>query len=199
MKTTTTPAAARAFTLPEMLVGMAAMIIVVGGVIGANLYGLKMRTVTEPKLGASDEARRAVSLMTSEIRSAFLIKVGTGSLSSFSEVGMTSPQVGSAIQIYPSTNTSSFIRYFWDSVDRKLKRTTNGMTSTFIVANSVSNQMVFRSEDFAGNTLSNNFNNRVISLTLSFYQIQYPITPIGPGNYYDFYQLRARITRRTLL
>ena len=46
--------------------------------------------------------------------------------------------------------------------------------------------------------LTNNENNRVIGLTLQFYQIQYPVIRIGPGELYDFYQLRTKITRRTL-
>jgi hypothetical protein len=73
------------------------------------------------------------------------------------------------------------------------------MTSVVVIANAVSNQIVFRAEDFTGRLLSNNFNNRVISMELNFYQIQYPVTAVGPGNYYDFYRLRTRITRRTLL
>ena len=58
---------------------------------------------------------------------------------------------------------------------------------------------IFRCEDYAGVLQSNSFNNRVIAMELNFYQIQYPKTPVGPGNYYDFYRLRAKITRRTLL
>ena len=73
------------------------------------------------------------------------------------------------------------------------------MTATYVVANSVSNEFVFRAEDHLGQPVSNNFNNRVIAMDLNFYQIQYPIMLVGPGQYYDFYQLRAKITRRTLL
>ena len=54
-------------------------------------------------------------------------------------------------------------------------------------------------EDFAGNILTNNQNNRIIGLKLEFYQIQYPKMPVGPGQYYDYYQLHTRITRRTIL
>jgi len=34
-------------------------------------------------------------------------------------------------------------------------------------------------------------------MKLQFFQIQYPIIRIGPGNYYDFYQLSTKITKRT--
>jgi hypothetical protein len=58
--------------------------------------------------------------------------------------------------------------------------------------------MVFTSEDFAGNVLNNNLNNRVIGVTLQFYQLEAPPVLIGPGSLYDFYQLRTKITRRAL-
>lgn len=201
MKTRTQPQTpARAgYTLVEVLVTMVTMILAVGAVLAAYIYAIKMTQYTRPKLGASDEARQAISLITDEIRSARSLKVGSGNLSGFTECAPFSAQKGNAIQICPTTNTSQFIRYYWDSADKKLKRTTDGSSSSLVVANAVSNQLIFTAEDHLGNVLSNNFNNRVIGMTLSFYQIQYPVTPVGPGNYYDYYQLRARITRRTLL
>ena len=187
------------FSLVELMITMVSTVLVVGGVISAYMYGLRMTQFTKPKLEAADEARKAISLITDEIRSARNIKIGSGTISTFTEVAAFAPQVGSAIQLYPTTNTTTYIRYFWDSSEKKLKRTADGLSATYVIANSVSNEMVFRSEDHLGNLLSNNFNNRVISMTLNFYQIQYPVTPIGSGQYYDFYQLRTRITRRTVL
>lgn len=187
------------YTLVEVLVTMVSVLMLVGATMAAYIYGLRIVQFTKPKLSASDEARVAIGLMTDEIRSARSIKLGTGSITGFTEVAAFSPQQGSALQIYPTTNLNQFIRYYWDGVDKKLKRTTNGTSATLIVANSVSNELVFRAEDNQGNVLSNNFNNRVIGMTLQFYQIQYPVMAVGPGNYYDFYQLRAKMTRRTLL
>ncbi len=187
-----------AFTLTEILVTMAVMLIVMAAVLSCHMFGFRMFEITKAKLGASDEARAAVSAMVSEIRSAKLLRIGDGNLGNFTEVGINSQQQGSAIQIHPTTDTNSFVRYFWDSADNKLKRTTNGATSIFVVANSISNQMVFTAEDYAGNILTNNENNRVIGVTLQFFQLQYPAVAIGPGNYFDFYQLRTKITRRTL-
>ncbi|HWN93669.1 MAG TPA: prepilin-type N-terminal cleavage/methylation domain-containing protein [Methylomirabilota bacterium] len=190
---------AGAFSLVEMLVSMTVVLLVLAGVLGTYLYGLRTVEFVKPKLGASDEARRAISLLLHEVRSAHLLRIGSGSLSTFTEVPPNTPQTGSAIQIHPSTNLNDFVRYFWDANERKLKRTTDGTTAVQIVANSVSNQMVFSAEDFAGRTLTNNYNNRVIGLTLQFYQIQFPMTAVGPGNFYDFYQIRTKITRRNIL
>jgi hypothetical protein len=180
-------------------VTMGLFIFVIAGVISSHMFCLRLFQVIKPKLTASDEARATVAKLTEEIRTANNIRIGSGTLSSFAEVSANAPQIGSAIQIYPSTNTNTFVRYYWDASDSKLKRSTNGASSAWVVANSVSNQLVFTCEDFAGNVLTNNSNNRVIGLNLQFYQIQYPAVTVGPGGTYDFYQLRTKITRRTLL
>ena len=123
------PRRLRAFTFVEMMVTMVTMItvvLVVGAALAAYIYGLRMTQFVNPKLGASDEARKAISLLTDEIRSARSIKIGNGTISSFTEAGPFVAQEGNSLQVYPSVNTNSYIRYFWDSADERLKRTTNG-------------------------------------------------------------------------
>ncbi|MDX1951922.1 MAG: prepilin-type N-terminal cleavage/methylation domain-containing protein [Verrucomicrobiota bacterium] len=198
MKTKLQANGCRAFTLTEMMVTVAILLMVLAGVLTVHLFGIRMFQITKAKLGASDEARIAISRMMDEIRTGKLVKIGEGSLTNFTEVGINMAQRGSAVQIYSSTNTNTFIRYFWSASDQLLKRTTNGSTSVSIVASSITNSMVFAAEDHRGIVLTNNLNNRVISVTLQFFQIQYPIILIGPGQYYDFYQLRTKITRRAL-
>ncbi len=187
-----------AFSMVEMMVAMSVLLLVLAGILSSHVFGMRMFQISRSKLGASDEARKAISMLVQEIRTAKLVKLGDGTLTKFTEVGINSPQKGSAIQIYPSTDTNDFVRYFWDSGDKKLKRTTDATNSVAVVANSITNSLVFTAEDFQGNILTNNENNRVIGLTLQFYQIQYPIVLIGPGQYYDYYQLRTKITRRAL-
>ena len=192
----------RAFTLIEILVTMITTMMVIGATLAAYAYGLRTVEYVNPKLGSSDEARRAISLLTDEIRAARSIRIGSGTLSTFSEVGPWALQQGNSIQVYPTVDTNSYIRYFWDSSDERLKRTTNGSSATLVIANWVSNrtdQTIFKCEDYSGQVLSNSANNRVISMELNFYQIQYPKTAVGPGNYYDYYRLSAKFTRRTLL
>ena len=186
------------FTFTEIMVAGTLLMMILAGMLSAHLFGMRMFEITKAKLGANDEARQAISLMMQEIRSGKLVKIGSGTLTNFTEVPVDTAQRGSAVQIYPTASTNQFVRYFWDQESQKLKRTTNGSSSVSIVANSITNNIVFSAEDAVGNVLSNNENNRVIALTLQFYQIQYPIIKIGPGEYYDFYQLRTKITRRTL-
>jgi hypothetical protein len=162
------------------------------------VFGLHMLQLARSKMGASDEARAAIAKMMEEIRSAKLLRIGNGTLTDFTEVDVDTPQKGSSVQIFPTTNFNAYVRYFWDSEDKRLKRTTNGETYVFIVANSISNSLVFAAEDYSGTILTNNENNRVIAVNLQFFQLQYPSIPIGPGSIYDFYQLRTKITRRTV-
>lgn len=186
-------------TLPEVMVTAAIFGITMAGFLALQLFALRMNEVVAAKLGASDEARIAVGKMVSEIRMAGVIRIGTGDESAFTEIPIGQPQRGNAVQIQPSKeDTNSWIRYFWDPADTRLKRTVNGNPAVAIVANSITNQMVFTSEDCQGQILLNNYNNRVIGVCLQFYQLEFPNIPIGPGHQYDFYQLRTKITRRAV-
>jgi prepilin-type N-terminal cleavage/methylation domain-containing protein len=188
----------KAFTLTELMVTLSLLLVILAGVLLSHFSGMQMFQLSRSKLGANEESRRAINLLMDEVRTAKLVKIGSGSINTFNEVQPDEKQQGSAIQIYPTASLTKYIRYFWDSSDNKLKRTTNGTSAVSIVANSITNSLVFTSEDHLGNILENNRNNRVIGLTLQFYQIQFPIVKIGPGQLYDFYQIRAKITRRSL-
>lgn len=186
------------FTLTEMLVTSAILMVVLAGTLTAHLFGIRMFEITKAKLGANDESRQALALLTEEVRTCKRVLVGEGTLATFAETPINTPQKGSALQIYPTETTNSFIRYFLDSGTKQLRRTTNGTTSFSVVANYITNSTVFTMEDYRGNILSTNVNNRVVGLTLQFYQIQYPLVQVGVGQYYEFYQFRAKVTRRML-
>ena len=188
-----------AFTLTEMFIVVATLLVVLGGVFSTHLFALRLFQLTKAKLGANQDARIAISKLGDEIRSAKWIQVGNGSASSFTEADDGSAQQGNAIQIYSTATNSPYIRYFLDTNTTTLKRMVSGsMLSADVIATAITNKLVFTSENSQGTVLTNNENNRVIGLCLSFYQIQYPIIRIGPGEYYDYYQLRTRITRRAL-
>ena len=187
-----------AFTLSELMVTASIFFMVIAGVLSSHLFGQRMFGLTQAKLSAGDDARVAISRLVGEIRGCKTLMIGSGDISSFTEVGLSNLEQGSALQVCLSTNTNNFVRYFWDISDKKLKRTTNGSTSSEIIVHSLTNSLVFTSEDFNGTILTNHQNNRVIGVTMQFFQMQYPVIHIGPGYYYDFYQLRAKITRRAL-
>lgn len=187
-----------AFTLTELMITMAIFMFVVIGILEIHIFGLKLNRMVDVKLQATEDARRAVSRLVSDIHGAGVVQIGKGDAASFSEAAFNTPQRGNAIQIYPSkTDTNTFVRYFVNS-DQRLDRITSGGGSPVEVAAWVTNTMVFTSEDFAGNVLSNNFNNRVIGIDLEFYKLDNPMIQFGKGSYYDHYRLQTRVTRRAL-
>lgn len=190
------PGVSAAFTIPEFMITMSVAVLVMGGIIACHLMGLRMFEMTKAKLGASDDARRSINLLVAELRSAKVVRVGSGGFKEFTPVTGSSPQVGSAIEVYGSTNTNHWVRYYWDSSDQSIKRATNGISSATTVAHSISNSTVFSIEDYAGKPLTNNSQDYVVGLNLQFFQLQYPSVEIGAGRMFDYYQLQTRVTPR---
>ena len=153
--------------------------------------------MVEVKLQATEDSRRALSRLVTDVHSAGIVKVGTGSSTSFSEDGFSAAQRGNAIQIYPvKTATNRFVRYYLDAGSKQLMRLDSAVGTPVFVSGWVTNTLVFTSEDFAGNVLSNNLNNRVIGINLQFYKLDNPLVHFGHGSYYDYYRLQTRVTRR---
>ena len=191
--------AEQAFTMVEFQISMAIILLVIAGVISSHVFGLKLNEATRAKLSASDAARNAVGKLVGDIRTAKVIQVGSGNYSSFVAIPNGQTQQGSSLRVYPGTNTNSFVVYYRDSSNTKLLRAvTNGVTPKTIAEYLKTNIVLFTSENFSGSPLTDNQNNRVIGVTLEFYQIQYPVTTIGQGGYFDYYKVSTKITRRAL-
>ncbi|MGZ8937631.1 MAG: PilW family protein [Limisphaerales bacterium] len=188
----------RAFTFVEMMISSSLMVLVLGGIVGAHITGMKMMQITRAKLGASDEARKALSRLTDEVRAARWLEVGNGTSGSFTSIKDGDPQQGNGVEIYSTEKKTPYVRYYRDPTDHMLKRISSDEPTAEIIAQNITNNVVFAFENSFGQMLTNSENNRVLAVTLQFYQIQYPIVKVGPGEFYDFYQLRTRITRRTL-
>ena len=189
----------RAFTITELMVTMAIFGFVVLGVLGLHMFGLKLNKMVEVKLQATEDSRRALSRIVNDIHTAGIVKVGTGDATTFTPAGFNEAQQGNAIQIYPiKTNTTKFVRYFLDTGNNQLMRLDSAVTTPTFVSGWVTNTVVFTSEDFAGNVLSNNLNNRVIGIDMEFYKLDNPMIHFGHGSYYDYYRLQTRVTRRAL-
>lgn len=187
-----------AFTLTEFMVAMCVFALVIFAVIISQMFGLKMFSMTQSKLTAANGARVVLNRIRDEIRSGKTMVVGNGSSNSFSTILSNAPHMGNALQIYPTTATNTFVRYYLDPSDQKLKRKASSSGQPEVLASYITNQIVFRAEDYAGNVLTNEQNNRVIKMTLQFYQWEFPIMVAGQGGYYDYYKLQTRMTRRTI-
>ena len=178
------------------MVSLSLFLLVMGGSVAGHVLGMKMMDTTSAKLGASAEARRTLSSLLSEVRSAQSVMVGNGDLSSFTNAGIGQPQQGNTLQIYPSGETNEFIRYFWDSGSKALKRMTSGSRETTLIASAIKNSVVFTAEDYAGNVLNDSQNNCTVGLLLEFSQLGGQHRPIGVGKVYTTYRLRSKLTRR---
>jgi type II secretory pathway pseudopilin PulG len=181
-----------AFTLPEVLISAVLFVLLLGGIIGANLFGLRMSQIAQTKLNVSDSARKAIGRMTDEIRGCNSTWVGNVSNGTFVALLDAEPQTGTGLMIQPSTNTANYVIYFLNPSDRSFRRTTSVAGTTTVLAQEVTNTSIFCAQDYLGNVLTNSQNNRVIHLRLEFFHSQ-PQLPEP-----DYYKLESSMTRRTL-
>ncbi len=182
-----------AFTLPEMLISMTIFGFLAIGILSATLLGMRWFQVNQTKMLATSGALKAVGKLTDEIRGCASTLVGnlnTNGIFTSRTNGQT--QIGSSLLIYPTTNTSNFILYFLNAGDQTLRRTCTSSGLTTILANTVTNSVVFQAQDYAGNVLTNNQNIRTIRFTIQFFQTA-PNTAVP-----DSYTLDTAVTRRTL-
>jgi len=190
--------ALRAFTLAEMMTVMLIFTLLVLALVSCQLFGMRMQRISETKLAGTAAGRKALNQVRNEIREGKILTVGNGDNTVFNTIPDNTFQIGNALQISFTTNTGSYVRYYMDTNDNSFKRMTSLNTQPQVLANYITNQFVFRAEDFQGNVLTNNQNNRVIHMLLEFYRWEYPVATVGNGGMYDYYQLQTRITRRTI-
>lgn len=184
--------ASEAFTLPELLIAVTVFILLVGGIIAAHLYGLSMFKITETKLNATEATRKAMDIMAGEIQTCTSTLVGNVKNGVFEALLDGQTQQGTGLLIYPSANKSNYVVYFVNPSDRTFRRTTSKPVVTTILAESITNNFVFRSQDYLGTVLTNNQNGRVIHVSLEFYQ------PKRHKQGADYYKLETSVTRRAL-
>ena len=193
----------------EMLMSISILALIVTGILSFNLWGLSMATRSQIWLAAGDDARNCMRMMHQDIRTAKYIYVGSGSnQASFVVAGPTNLQVGNSLELKPSTNSASWTVYYYDSPSSTLFRTNwdgNSVGSMDIVsANPITNDnYIFTLEDYLGNILSNYSTTSaevtvfpVVSIYLSFTDLQNPQVVIAPGSPVDFYQIVTKVTQR---
>ncbi len=180
------------FTLPEVLISSTLFIFVISGVLFGHLFGLSMFRITGTKLAATDAARKVTGKIADEIQTCKSTWIGNVKNGVFEALLDGEKQQGAGLLIYPTTNKANFIIYFVNSSDKTFRRTTSKPDSAVILAESVTNTVVFRAQDYLGSVLTNNQNNRVIHLNLEFYQPQRYMQVA------DYYKVETSVTRRAL-
>jgi hypothetical protein len=190
---------------------------VIGAVVALQLFGVRIYYLAATKLTATRDGRQTINFIREQVREAKTIYIGgftnSGSSSQiFSSVGDGTNETGSALLIFPTTNTTYGTIFYKDQVASNLcsvsytgvTNSANGLSFTGAIQNLVTNTQfvtnyyVFQAEDYQGNVLSNNNNNRIIHVTLQFCALEYPVAGIGTNQMYDYYELHTRATRRTI-
>jgi hypothetical protein len=183
-----------AHTLIELMVAIGIFSLVALGLISAHLFGLRQAGLVESKLGASDLSRRVFGKITSEIRAAQLLRIGNGTLTDFVSLTNGVLQQGNALQFSLTTDTNVFIRYYFETNNARLCRMASGESGYSVIANYLTNGMLFRAQDYRGSNVTDLTYKSVIQIALEFCQYQYPLTRVGPGYYYDYYRLQFKVT-----
>ena len=193
-----------AFTLTELMVAMSLFVIVSGGIIYSHINGLRFYEITRAKLGASESARISLGLLTSEVRGAQRVLFGTGSSSSFTQAPAGTNQQGNAILIrradwHATTNSNSWVRYYRDTNTSSVYRKPGPSAAPQLIAEFVTNAVVFRATDHTGSvTLTEQDNNAIVDVKFQFYQLRYPRVSIGTNQFFEFFQITSRIARRSI-
>jgi len=207
----------KGFTLSEILVAMTIFVFLIAAVCSVQLFAVRIFQFAATKLTATSDGRKTLNFVREQVREAKLIYIGSftnsgSSSATFSAVGDGTNQIGGALLIFPTTNTTYGSIFYEDAVSSNLcsvlitnaTTSASGLSFTGTLQNFatnalfVTNYYVFQAEDYKGNILQNNNNNRIIHVTLQFSQLEYPVAGIGEGAMYDYYELHTRATRRTI-
>ena len=195
---------ARAFTLPEMMVAVLIFAMLMLATIGVWLFCLRWDELVCSKLGASEKSRMSFDQLTDDIRAAKWWRIGTGTNgASFVACTNTMNQVGTALKLCDSgdTNSTAYIIYYFNTNQLNtnfcwLCRITNGVST--ILAQNLTNtgltpySMSFSAQHYDGTLAQDIQFKYAIVTTMEFAQYQYPLTRVGPGNYYNYYRIQLK-------
>lgn len=186
-----------AMTLTETMIASAVFSLVVIGLVYTVIFCMRFDELASSKMGASESARRDFDQLTQDIRSAKVWQIGNLSGSTFKAISNTVQQVGNAIQLSKTSDTNTWIRYYFDTNALQLCRVDSTSGTTKVIAQSLTNasgqSMTFHAEDYLGGNTYDLQYKYVIVTTLEFAQYQYPLTKVGPGYYYDYYRMQFKV------
>jgi prepilin-type N-terminal cleavage/methylation domain-containing protein len=180
------------FTLPEVLIASTIFVLMIGGIIIANLFGLRMFQMAQTKANVTKWSRLTMEKLQNEIHACNSAQLGTVSNGLFTGLLDGETQQCSGLLIYPSSSTNSYILYFVNAADQTLRRTTDQAGSTMILASAVTNALPFSAQDMDGNILTNNVNTRLIHVALEFYQPAYFMQRA------DYYRFETSVKQRVV-
>src|SRR5437016_5805686 len=176
-------------TLVEMMVAVAVFSLVGMALVYSHICGLRFDQLVCSKLGACDRSRIGFDKLTTDIRASKIWSIRNGGSSGFTPCGNATNQIGIALQISFTTDTNTYVRYYFDTNAAKLYRleSSSGVPSMLCdsLTNTTGQSMSFRAEDYRGSNTSDLTFKYVIVTTREFCQYQYPLTKVGPNYYYN--------------
>lgn len=179
---------ARAFTIVELLTALAIFLLVIAGLVSLPVLGLKMNAIASSKLEYTASSIKALNQIRNQVLQANSVQVGNGNNTTFVANGTN----GDALQVYPGTNTSNYVRFFMSTNTDALYECNSATNTLWVLASSITNQFVFQNVDFQGNASSSSREHYAIKMTLQFNQLNYRI----PTNSYEYYTLETEMTPR---
>ena len=183
----------------ELMIASTILVSIVGAMVAIQILGLRITSLAATKLIATTSSRQTLNSMRDQIRSSQQDYIGIYSNSTFIRITNGLPQIGNALQIFTTTNSSStnFTVFYRDPSTNSIY-SVNSSGNRCLLASYVTNFNCFQAENYQGNILTNYQNNPVIAMTMNFYQWEYPVGYTGGSGVdeYDYYHLRTRIARR---
>ena len=179
------------FTLPEALIATSVFLLLVIGIISANLFGLRWYQIGQNEMVATDSAREAISKMSGELRNCNNALVGIVTNGAFVAHVTGEQQAGNGLMIYATTNTNSYVLYYVNTSNENFIRFSSDVGSNYTIAEYVTNQSIFQCQNYSGQVLTNLQNNFVIHCSLQYYYAP----PQTPGS--TLYQIQTSVAPRS--
>ena len=144
-------AAQTGFTLAEMMITLAVFSLAMIAMIGVQIFGLRVYTLSSSKMIATAGGRQLLDKMRDPIRSANTVVIGFYNNNSFTSVTNGAPQIGNAILISMVTNAftaQNSIVFYHDMASSSLRIVTDDGDT--VLANSITNDFCFEARHFEG-------------------------------------------------
>lgn len=142
----------------------------------------------------ADSNRILLQRITDEIVSSCDWKLGSGNATTFTELQNGLRQQANAVQVYPTYSTNQYSRIYLDKEDNKLKRVTESVLTPRILAQSITNDLIFSYETTTGTVISNRIHYAVLALNLQFQDLKTNV--YGLRTRHGSHELRARFALR---
>lgn len=141
------------FTLPEVTITSAIMVIIMGGVMALNLFSARSASGVSRMLQINSQAH-VLAVMAQDIRSAQTVSVNNSKGASFVPIAWGTEQKGNALCLtVPNGSTNNTVYYYVDGNNQLCRQdATASVTQKYL--SEVTNTVVFSLQDFKGTIVS---------------------------------------------